>query len=460
MKARRAAGVGPAGWGLAWTAAVWLGGASFTDAADRIIDVNGSISGRMEWAKHLELLSPGSSPPDDPHASGFLTASLTVTPVDALEGRLTIGSREVSRRTLDDGRLEARWDANRFIDEAFVRLKVKKTWIRVGKQRVITGDGLIVDDYQPAVAVGATFDGESVSRVRVKAVVAGLDQDGVLREGQSLHGAITVELRPSLFHRVWFSVAQLSDRDGLIDLPASVVVGVLVPREALIDPEEGRVTWWMVGGDALARGWSLEGVGILQTGAIEVTASDPLGVFLSQSRSIRTNGLAGRVDVSYAMTDSLTLGGFALYSSGDGRQPSRVWEDQRYDGFLSIFPFINDTNLFFRGGVNQSLETGRTASSGVDGRGVVALGADAEWERGRFSNHTVVAHLWSEYPAVDNGGTSYGWELDTELGYQATPWLTIRVEGDVLFTGSFFEDSTSLTPGTISKAVVGVDVLF
>jgi hypothetical protein len=72
----------------------------------------------------------------------------------------------------------------------------------------------------------------------------------------------------------------------------------------------------------------------------------------------------------------------------------------------------------------------------------------------------VVAHLRSEYPAVDNGGTSYGWELDTEVGYRATPWLTFRVEGDVLFTGSFFEDSTNPAPGTISKAVVGVDVLF
>ncbi len=445
-------------WSAVWGAAI-LGVAAPVSGAERMVDMRGQLSGRMEWANHLELLSEGSTPPDDPYPAGFLTASLTVTPSDALMGRLAVASREISRQTIDDGALEHRWESARFVDEAFVRLKRDSAWLRVGKQRVVTGDGLILDDYQPAVTAGATFAGPGERTVRVKALVAGINEDGALREDQSLHAGLTVAVSPSLFKRLWVSVAYLDDRDGLVDRLMPPVVS-LAARDLFIVPEGGQITWWMAGGDASAHGWTVEGAGMFQIGDLEVTADDSLGLLPSQTRTIRVKGLAARLSASYAATEALTLGGFGVYTSGDGRRPAGVWLDEEYDGFLSIFPFVNDTNLFFQGGINQSFETGRTASSGVDGRGVIAVGANSEWTRGRFAHRTVVAHLWSEYPAVDNGGTVYGWEVDTEWDYRATEWLVIRAEGDVLFTGSFFEDSTSPTPATITKAVVGADVYF
>lgn len=447
-------------WSAVWGAAVFGVGAPVL-GADRIVDVRGQLSGRMEWAKHLELLSRGSTPPDDPYPAGYLVASLTVTPHDSLMGRLTIGSREVSRQTIVDGALDDRWDSARFVDEAFVRLKSDPAWIRVGKQRVVTGAGLILDDYQPATAGGMTFDGAGGTRVRLKGLIAGVDEDGALRSGQSLHAAFTGELLPSLFRRLWVSVAYLDDRDGLINrlLPPAVTLAGL---NLSFEPKGGRLTWWVLGGDASAHGWTVEGVGIIETGDIDVTATitGPLGGTRTEHRTIKVDGLATHLKASYAATEALALGGFAVYTSGDGRRPQDVWVDERYDGFVSIFPHLDDTNLFFQGGINQSFETGRTASSGVDGRGVWAIGAEAEWDRAKFSNRTVVAHLWSEFPPEGASATDYGWEIDTEWSYRWNPWLTFRVEGDVLFTGSFFDASTSPTPETISKAVVGVDIAF
>jgi hypothetical protein len=318
---------------------------------------------------------------------------------------------------------------------------------------------MILDDYQPAVAAGTTWGGEASTRVRLRAVAARLDEDGVLRPGQSLHAALTVELVPSLFRRVWVSVARLWDRDGLIDrvMPPAVI---LARRDLLFDPEGGHVTWWMAGGEALARGWTVRGLGIVQHGRLDVIGRDSTGLGIPQTHSIRVEGLAGSLRASYAVTDPLTVGGFALYASGDGRRPIDVWQDERYDGFLSIFPLIDATNLFFRGGISQPFETGRTAPSGVDGRGVMALGAEGTWERAGFSSRAVVAHLWSEHPPVSGDGRDYGWEIDTEMAYRAAPWATVWVEGNVLVPGSFFQDQTSPPAETMTKAVVGLDVSF
>jgi len=461
MKGERGAGVRRSRmvWATVGWMAVALSGSAGAEQMDWTVHATGQASGRMEWVKDLELLSPGSSPPEDPHPALYLAASLTAKPVEAVMGRITLGSREISRQTLDDGRVEARWEGNRFVDEAFVRLKDERMWLRVGKQRVVTGDGMILDDYQPAVAAGTTWGGEASTRVRLRAVAARLDEDGALRPGQSLHAALTVELVPSLFRRVWVSVARLWDRDGLIDrvMPQAVI---LARRDLLFDPEGGHVTWWVAGGEALVRGWTVRGLGIVQRGGLDVIGRDATGLGLPQTRSIRVEGLAGSFRASYAVTDPLTVGGFALYTSGDGRRPIEVWQEERYEGFLGIFPLIDTTSLFFRGGISQSFETGRTATSGVDGRGVAALGTEGKWERSGFSSRVVVAHLWSEHPPTTGDGRNYGWEVDTEAAYRAAPWATVWVEGDLLVPGSFFQDQTSPPAETVTKAVVGLDVSF
>ncbi len=443
---------------LGWIVVV-LSSPAGAEQIDWTVHATGQASGRMEWAKHIELLSPGSSPPEDPHPSSYLTASLTAKPIDAITARLTVGSREISRQTLDDGRVDTRWETNRFIDEAYVRLKTERAWLMLGKQRVVIGDGMILDDYQPAVAAGTTWGGEASTRVRFRATVTRLDEDGVLRPGQSVDAALSIELIPSLFRRLWVSAAHLWDRDGLIDrvMPQAIV---LAQRDLLFDPEGGQVTWYMAGGEALTQGWTVRGIGIIEDGALEVTARDSTGLGPSQTRSIHVSGLAGSLRASYAVTDPLTVGGFVVYTSGDGRRPVDVWQDGRYEGFLSLFPLIDATNLFFRGGISRSFETGRTAPSGIDGRGVVALGTEGTWDQAGFSSRVVIAHLWSEDPPVTGDGVDYGWEVDTEVAYRTAAWATVWVEGDVLVPGSFFRDQTSPSAETVTKAVVGLDVAF
>ena len=118
MKGERGAGVRRRRmvWATVGWMAVALSGSAGAEQADWTVTVKGQASGRMEWAKPLELLSPGSSPPEDPRPALYLAASLTAKPVEAIMARLTVGSREISRQTVDDGRVEARWEGNRYVD--------------------------------------------------------------------------------------------------------------------------------------------------------------------------------------------------------------------------------------------------------------------------------------------------------------------------------------------------------
>jgi hypothetical protein len=115
--------------------------------------------------------------------------------VDSIEGVLTLASREVSRQTLDDGTVEDRWATTRFIDEAWIKASHGSSWVKTGKQRLVVGRGLVLDSYQPAVA-GNLPVGTTSPRVDVKAFGAGLDEDGVLREDQSLYAGGRLDLLP------------------------------------------------------------------------------------------------------------------------------------------------------------------------------------------------------------------------------------------------------------------------
>jgi hypothetical protein len=402
-------------------------------------------------------VNPAVDRPDDHNESkalAYLTTTLSIRPADAVEGVLTLASREISRDTLDDGTIDDRWAATRFIDEAWIKASRTSGWIKAGKQRLVVGRGLVVDSYQPAIS-GSVAVTDDAPGIHVKAFGASLDQDGVLREGQSLYAGARVDASHPAAGRLSVSVSRLSDRDALIPtlLPTNVQ---LVLADPAFRADDGALTYWIVDGAVESGRWSVGGVGVAQTGTLSgvVNPSSPL---LARPESIRLSGRAAKVVAAYDVTDVLTVRALGLYTSGDPRGPVETLRDQRYEAFVGIFPLIDVTNLFFNGGIDSAFASGTPTASGVLGRGVLTGALTVTATINRTTLRVVAADLWSEFPARDGSGRHYGVEIDTEWAYALTDQLTARLEGDVLFPGSFYHDADP-DPEPLYKLAVGLDV--
>ena len=131
--------------------------------------------------------------------------------------------------------------------------------------------------------------------------------------------------------------------------------------------------------------------------------------------------------------------------------------DQRYEAFVGLFPFVDATNLFFNGGIDAAFTSGTPTASGVLGRGVLAGVLTGVATFDRTTLRVVAADLWSEFSATADSGRHYGVEVDTEWAYAVTRRLTARLEGDVLFPGSFYHD-VDADPEPVYKLAAGLDI--
>ncbi|MFZ5862901.1 MAG: hypothetical protein ACOYXR_08685 [Nitrospirota bacterium] len=422
--------------------------------------VNASITGLL--AARYEAtwnVNPALDRPDDHNAStplAYLTTTLSVRPVRAVEGVVTVASREVSRDTLDDGTVEDRWETTRFIDEAWIKARRGSAWLKAGKQRLVIGRGLVMDSYQPAVSGSMTITPDTPG-INLKAFGARLAPDGTLHEGQSLYGGGRVDIAFPTYGRLSFSLSRLRDRDALIPtlLPTNVQLAL---SDASFRPDNGVLTYWIVDGVAENTRWHVGGQVVLETGNLN-GVSNPSIPLLAREESIALSGKAAQFIAAYEVTDAVSVRAVGLYTSGDSRGPIETMRDQRYDAFVGVFPFIDATNLFFNGGIDSTFVSGTPGASGVLGRGVLAGILTAVATIDRTTLRVTAADLWSEFHATDGGGRHYGVEIDTEGAYAVTNWLTARLEADVLFPGSFYQTTRfDPDPEPVYKVAAGLDV--
>jgi hypothetical protein len=417
--------------------------------------VSGLLAGRYEAVWNVNPALDQSLDENRSALRGYVTATLSARPLEMLEGVLTVASREVSRETLDDGTVDERWETTRFIEEAWLKAAQNSSWIKAGKQRLIIGRGLVMDSYQPALT-GNLAGGRANPRVDVKAFGARLDEDGVLRRGQSIYAGGRLDASSLLPARVSVSVSRLWDRDALIPtlLPTNVRLAL---DNAPFRADGGSLTYWIVDGAARSGPWSVDATGVWQTGAVSGVINPTVPV-LAREESITLLGKAARISAAYRAKPDLTIGAFGLYTSGDERGPIAVVRDRRYEGFVGIYPLIDATNVFFNGGIDSAFISGSPTASGVLGRGVLAAAVTARVAGDRATLEVVAAELWSEFPSADGAGRRYGAEIDTEWGYTLTDRLTARIEADVLLPGSFYRTDLDPDPEPVYKLAVGADV--
>jgi len=147
---------------------------------------------------------------------------------------------------------------------------------------------------------------------------------------------------------------------------------------------------------------------------------------------------------------------FFLWLSGDDpaqEQQAALGVPRRHTGFLSISPFLTETNLFFQGGISEAYADRQLANSGVNARGVITPGLEAGWTptpsvdvagKGAF--------LWSDTDGPF-GGRVYGPEFDLNASWDALPWLAVLGELDFLAEGNFFPQRA-----LSRRLIVGVDL--
>jgi hypothetical protein len=250
-------------------------------------------------------------------------------------------------------------------------------------------------------------------------------------------------------------VSRLWDRNALIPtlLPTNVQLAL---NDELFRADDGGLTYWVIDGTTEHGRWSVGGLAVLQTGTL-TGVSAPSIPLLARDEAITLSGKAAQVVAAYDVTDGFTVQAMGLYTSGDGRGPLDVVLDQRYEAFVGIFPLINVTNLFFNGGIDAAFTSGTPTASGVLGRGVLAGVLTGVATIDRTTWRLVAADLWSEFPATTGSGRHYGVEVDTEYAYAVTRRLTARLEGDVLFPGSFYHD-VDTNPEPVYKLAAGLDI--
>jgi hypothetical protein len=421
------------------------------------VSVSGLLAGRYEAVWNVDPALDRPFDRNDSAPLAYLTTTLSVRPTDALRGVITLASREISRDALDNGAVEDRWETTRFIDEAWVKAEGNATWLKIGKQRLIVGRGLVLDSYQPAISAGADAPPSGNASLRLKAFGARLDEDGVLRRGQSLYAGGRVDLTSFALGRLSASISRVRDRDALIPrlLPTNISLGL---RDAPFEADHGALTYWIVDASGAAGRWTVDAVGVVQTGALSGVLNNPLVPPASRPRTIDLLGRAAEIRAARDIGDRLRVGAFALYTSGDRRGTVETLRDRRYEAFIGIFPLIDATNLFFRGGLDAAFKAGQPSASGVHGRGVIAGALTADVAVDRFALRVVAADLWSEYPDTGSAGRHYGVEVDTEWAYRVTGWFTTRLEGDALVPGSFYRSAAAPDPEPVYKLVVGGDV--
>ncbi len=183
---------------------------------------------------------------------------------------------------------------------------------------------------------------------------------------------------------------------------------------------------------------------------------DTLGPAASPAQvDIPLRGSAAWIRYQASPVPWLSVTPWFLYLSGDRPPPekARLGLPAGYGAFLGVNPWITATNLFFRGGLSETIAARQAAAPGVNGRGVIAPGLNVELDVGREVELLVRAAWLRAEDEGPWGGRVYGTEVDLSATWEPTPWLSLGAELDVLLPGDFFGGGT-----TVSKTVLAVDL--
>lgn len=349
--------------------------------------------------------------------------------------------------------------------------------LTVGRKRTIVGDGYIHDDYVTGVEldadVGAIGPQWDLGAALVLPTRGSLDEDTV-----SPMVVLRADYLFSLFDRAGLFVAGLRERgDGLGalyrgamqerlvvvatenepgTLPHRRAQQLLAASSAATFRSDGALGWVGTSGRLTpARGHRLAWTAALLGGRIRSVDVGLRQTLLAEDVTLRGHLVSLRWDVELART--LGAGASFLLLSGDelprgtpdaggGVTPARG----TYRAFMGVSPYLTETAIFFGGGLSEGYADRQVRSPGVNGRGVVSPAVSLRWDpRQEVAARARAAWLGASADGPF-GGRVYGTEVDFEVTWEATRWLLLGAEADVLFPGDVFRGRRPVTRGVLA----------
>lgn len=307
----------------------------------------------------------------------------------------------------------------------------------LGKRRVRMADGLIFDEY----ALGSEL---TISAGRLQ-WSAGVWWPGrALVPDDALIVGATLEYQFDLSNLLYlFAFGDAPDAQSGAAFVKDVVSALLPELPTVADCATLRgdsVRVWMGGGLNLRmQGHSIRAVGAWQTGhaAILPTSIDAPGcaaivrsvleALPRVDEPISAFGFDGswRVKVNRVMFPGV----FATWLRGDPEPLSGTWT-----AFSPPASLLPNTLLFFNGGATSTILDNTLALSGIEGRGVRALGATMLFVLSdRVEVDLLLAGLWP-----DAGDGSYGTEYNTRLRARLADAVDMRLEFGALLEGAVY----------------------
>jgi len=335
-------------------------------------------------------------------------------------------------------------------------------WIRVkaGKLLVSTANGFVLDNY--ALGVSASADLDTGYDLPWKLTVDALFPDGTFTAAgkKSPFAYVDLAYRRSFLEEIGFFFGWYHDGDNNIgDIlwsifneellaidPSGYATNVAVtPLGSGMVKSQADLFWLGLRGNWLRNRLALSFTAILEFGSADLTYQ---GDWLARKGEVDFLGGAADALVQWDVLDSLTLGSFLVFMSGETYQGGNETKflNRRYQTFVSVYPYLTYTNIFFSGGMNENYSARSFSSSGINGRGVIAPGLTAGWEVGKaLVLRAVSALLFSHGAHVTSNRRFYGWETDLNADWEIWDHVRLLLEADYLWTGDFFDFKKPLT---------------
>ncbi|RME22121.1 MAG: hypothetical protein D6806_13440, partial [Deltaproteobacteria bacterium] len=316
-------------------------------------------------------------------------------------------------------------------------------WIHgwIGKRRIVVASGYLLDNWSLGGGFGADLDEAGIAplRLEVQAVLPNGDFTAEGKRSPLVHFKLTWPfgwLENLSLWGAWFRDGDGAMAEALENTWASLMG--LYGIEIRDVGSRGNIFW--AGADA---NFVFSQASLFLSGAVEFGSSDLTITLLNpftlqeETRTGNIELLGGMAEVSayFDPTDLLTLGGFFLFLSGETTTDNRSDVGGSYNGFISVYPFITRTNIFFSGGMNQNISARNLSSSGVNGRGVFAPGITAGVEPAeKLLLRLTSALLFSHGPHAISGSHFYGWETDFNLEWRFENFASLLFEADYMLT--------------------------
>ncbi len=412
------------------------------------------------------------------------SGELKFRPLGSYDPDLAASVTASSRTVMDEA------ERTGFLREAYLSSSVGRDgWfsVKAGKMLISTGNGFIMDNYALGAAVGADLDlGFEVPwKISVDALLPNGDFTNDGKKSPLVY--FDTAYLMSFFEEVGVFFAWYQDNDNSIgDIMRSVIGEAILNgqlsgnvdqalAEAVMAADihtHGDLFWVGLRANKIFERASMSLTAIVEFGKFDFAIDLPALPQLPDKITGRPSCFGGMADLSfyYDLTDGLTLGGFFLFLSGETFSKDEVRRGalNKYNSFISVYPYITRTNLFFSGGMNQNFSARGFSASGINGRGVLAPGLTLGWDIVEDLNVRLVgAALFSHGAHLTSEKRFYGIEADLNAEWKITNFLSILLEVDYLHTGSFFNFEKPLgnPQGFVAepeafKVMLGLDLFY